>query len=274
VVSLALVIAYWLVLQSVLPTLFPVEKNELIALLDQRNPSQSSVVLLRFIPQTQRLIAVSGQPRGADTLPSPTNASESVSIPLSWRVGVPIDRVVSLDQVQPAEKRMSVLQNLWQGLWSPATVGASWREMIRWWLFTRTLSDAQTTLVTADTAGKWQTAQRILVGQSNDFHCPVAVLNTTGVGGVASELTQLLEPAGFLVVKVGDAQLALAQTQLVIDDSQPECLAKAQQLNTFMVQPAAIVTEAGIVSQYRAPIIIRVGYDLADALQAWKFVQK
>ena len=216
---------------------------------------------MRFSPTTQQLVIVRGK--------APQAATTSAQIPLAWRLGVPIDRTIQIESAAQELSRDTVEEQLWNLIVAPQSGDIKRQEAVAWWLFVRSAAKTRVSLVDVVQPQDWVQVRRKLIDQTNGRHCPVAVVNTTGVGGAATQLTALLEPAGFLIIKVGDNQLGFSQTEIMLDPTQPECLSEAEQLASFMIQPTPIRQQEDLVTQYRAPIVIGGGHDLAAALQAW-----
>ncbi|HNV45248.1 MAG TPA: LytR C-terminal domain-containing protein [Candidatus Woesebacteria bacterium] len=94
------------------------------------------------------------------------------------------------------------------------------------------------------------------------FECPVAVINSSSVTGLASAFAQLLEKDGFSVIKRDSGQDILAETSLLID---PEITACEALLNRFQqLMPVKVINaDHELAQQYRAGAVIFLAEDLA-----------
>jgi len=95
------------------------------------------------------------------------------------------------------------------------------------------------------------------------FECPVAVINSSGVTGLATAFAQLLEKDGFSVVKRDSGQDILAESSLLIDPNISACqslLDRFQQL----IPAKTINTDHELAQQYRAGAVIFLAEDLAQ----------
>jgi hypothetical protein len=95
------------------------------------------------------------------------------------------------------------------------------------------------------------------------FECPVAVINSSSVTGLASAFAQLLEKDGFSVVKRDSGQDILAESSLLIDPSIVACEALLNRFQQLM--PAkAVNADHELAQQYRAGAVIFLAEDLAQ----------
>lgn len=95
------------------------------------------------------------------------------------------------------------------------------------------------------------------------FECPVAVINSSSVTGLASAFAQLLEKDGFSVVKRDSGQDILAESSLLIDPSIVVCEALLNRFQQLM--PAkAVNADHELAQQYRAGAVIFLAEDLAQ----------
>ena len=92
--------------------------------------------------------------------------------------------------------------------------------------------------------------------------CAVAVVNATGIKGLARQLSQVLAADGYSVVRVSAELAGAEQTHLWLDPaSQATCESVAEKLRGVLAVPVVIESNTLETSTYRAPIVILVGND-------------
>ncbi len=94
--------------------------------------------------------------------------------------------------------------------------------------------------------------------------CPVAVMNTTTIAGMAEELSAVLERSGVLVVRTASGREEVPATRLRIHASMPsECLVVADQLQNAFGLEVQETSEGSQIEfeQYRAEILLELGSD-------------
>lgn len=102
-------------------------------------------------------------------------------------------------------------------------------------------------------------------GAEETTGCSLAVINTTGQSGVASELAKLIERSRARVIRVDDSNERLLQTKLVVNP-EADCHADLRDLEAvwpFQVSPSS---DQAISGRYRADIVVLIGDDLAGLI--------
>lgn len=105
-----------------------------------------------------------------------------------------------------------------------------------------------------------------LVGRVND-HCSVAVVNTTRINGLASQLSNILEKSGVDVVRTTDSIWDKSETAIYQAPSEnDECGSIAKIIQS--VSPVALQTNSDEAkpTQYRAKIVFFIGDEVANIL--------
>lgn len=95
------------------------------------------------------------------------------------------------------------------------------------------------------------------------FDCPVALVNTVGVTGLANTWTNLLQTSGVSVIKKTDDQRNLVKSHVVYDDGNRTCQALALRL-TSIIPGLEVNIDAQQVRQQRAGLVLSLGRDVAD----------
>jgi len=95
------------------------------------------------------------------------------------------------------------------------------------------------------------------------FECPVAVINSSTVTGLATAFAQLLEKDGFSVVKRDSGQDVLAESSLLIDPNITACQSLSNRFAQLM-PTKTINVDHELAQQYRAGAVIFLAEDLAQ----------
>jgi hypothetical protein len=95
------------------------------------------------------------------------------------------------------------------------------------------------------------------------FECPVAVVNSSQVSGLASAFAQLLEKDGFSVVRRDSGQDILEESFLLIDPNISACQNLAARF-TQLVPNKMVTNDQELLKQYRSGAVIFMGEDLAQ----------
>jgi len=268
--GVVLLIGYLLTFSIILPNLLPVSHDEIVVLTANYPIAKNQpVTLVRFIPQSRQLVVAKG------VLPQLGLTDEELSqVLLSWQLGVPVDRWLTSGEAELDSS--PVVTIFWELLLDQKANNISVKDRLSWWLLVRSLPQSQITTVSATDQKNWSRAQRSLLEGRDTSQCPVAIVNTTTQKGIATQLSTILEAGGNVVIKVTDTQEIAEQTQIQVDDRATECLLIGQRLVSFITQTGEsdtsqrLKTEAGLVAQYRAPIVIRVGKDLLPFFELLK----
>lgn len=93
------------------------------------------------------------------------------------------------------------------------------------------------------------------LGQS----CPITVSNATGRSGLASDVGNLLDSQGGLVVRMINYPETLTNTEVLVDVSATECFAVAEIIAASLTEAATVSKQPNLYSNSRATIEIRLG---------------
>lgn len=264
--GVAVMVMYVLLVQIILPSFFQVSRDQVLLLTSSATVEAGQPIsLVRMSPVQKKLVIVHGT--------APTNLAD-IQIPLSWQIGVPVDQMIQVEaeSIETKAELVTVFRSfVTQGSQNPLT----FRERMSWWLFARSVPRPQVRTYEIETTGDWATARRYLIEGRASSACPVAVLNTISKTGAASQLGSLLEQAGLIVIKVGDNQDMSEKTEIILDETASNCLQEAEWISQFVnasgdvAESQTIQQSSGIMSQYRAPIVLKIGYDLAPWLDGY-----
>ncbi len=95
------------------------------------------------------------------------------------------------------------------------------------------------------------------------FECPVAVINSSQITGLATVFAQLLEKDGFSVVKRDSGPDILAESSILIDPNIVACQSVLTRFQQLMPAKTMNVSHE-LTQQYRAGAVIFLAEDLAE----------
>lgn len=95
------------------------------------------------------------------------------------------------------------------------------------------------------------------------FACPVAVINSSEITGLATTFAELLEKDGFSVVKRDSGQEVLTDTSLLIDPENTSCQLLFNRFKQLLPN-SSVNSNQKLVQQYRAGAVIFLAEDLAQ----------
>lgn len=199
---------------------------------------------------------------------------------LSWLLGVPIAKVISLDQGQTGFELTSPERGelgrflLWSGL--------DWEKLLNnpqetldllrlyfWWK----ASDQPGGYREGSSLGEFVSlaSRNQLLENRVVRNCPISVINTTPARGVARHFGTVLENAGALVVRIDSRAPVLATTTVLFlgndegeikDECQPLIpIMDAMTPNDLNLQPARTDAQRLVFTQHRADLVILLGAD-------------
>lgn len=89
-------------------------------------------------------------------------------------------------------------------------------------------------------------------------YCPVAVVNSTGRNGVATQFSKMIENSGYIVVRTDEAETELKNTTIFYQNSTVSCEQAAHKLGSiFTSQPdIKLLSELENGQQFRANIVV------------------
>lgn len=129
------------------------------------------------------------------------------------------------------------------------------------------LAQSQLTQQEMKSLEEWQRYTQRQASAQPDTTCPVAVVNTTPTGGVASHITRLVEGSGYTVIRIADSAHNFEHSRVVIDAGSEVCGIHGQRLTHLLPQGAEVVTNTEQAQSYRAKIVVLLGQDVSQVLE-------
>lgn len=92
--------------------------------------------------------------------------------------------------------------------------------------------------------------------------CPIAVSNGTGISGLATYTSNLIERAGGLVIRVATGYEPQKSTSIVVDGKTSECQQVAEIISRFFPTVQISMDTQNLTSEYRSKILVVLGQDM------------
>jgi len=142
-----------------------------------------------------------------------------------------------------------------------------WRKIHNWLFLTalRSLPDERTTFTRYVDRQEWLTSfSKGEAAKLENRNCSLAVVNTTGISGLARQVTDILERNNIFVIRLTDTFTNAEQSHIVVDQ-QKKCQQQLQQLKNFLGQPDyEHAVDASVTQKYRADAVLLLGREEAN----------
>lgn len=177
----------------------------------------------------------------------------------SWQLGLIIDQLVELPfsaktLTDYSQWRRAIRTQLWR---QPLADTTARLKLMRFLFTLRNLDSAQVEF-------KAQYQPNRLTPQEAEV-CSLAVVNTTGQTGLATEVSTLLEQSGARVVRVTDQTQALAVSSLIYTPTPSKeqgCQLWAKRIQAIFPQEVLEKDDLEVKQRQRADLVILLGEDL------------
>ncbi len=105
----------------------------------------------------------------------------------------------------------------------------------------------------------------LALAKEKNVTCPVVIINTTKINGLASQVSAVLEMSGALIVNLESNQENLAETEVFYDEREAECGQLLTNLQNSLPKIGQIIPDQGEKgAQKRAKMVIKLGRSLAE----------
>jgi hypothetical protein len=186
---------------------------------------------------------------------------------LSLSLGRVIDEVFVLPHAQDeplvTRFRSQALAAVRKGDWPAA------RALLGWWLVTRqqAIDHSPIKVQTKEGWARWQ--QTVPLHHPERSECPIALINTTGVSGLATRVAKTIEGSGGVVIRTADAPATTSETKIYTATPRlGEICHSTVSAWLQHILPAGTKTEVSEkqIEQYRATLVVELASDSADLL--------
>lgn len=172
-------------------------------------------------------------------------------------------QVVALNQ--PVTTQPELSRYLWNEIKTqtgPFTI----TQRLQWYFFANSLAKSQTHSVTVNQASDWNKVYQAITLASDLKTCSLAVLNASGVNGVATRTARILENNDLTVISITDTPQIGERTTLIYSGSNPACQGVETLIRHLVPLNLATETNANLATEYRADMVVKIGTDLAQVL--------
>ncbi|MBD3279842.1 MAG: hypothetical protein GF390_04005 [Candidatus Pacebacteria bacterium] len=253
--------------------LFPVKQTQNLVFYNQPASSEDFVNRAWFIqldPPNKQIVVVPFEFK-----PGLTKADQ---LGFSLALNNIVDQVLVLPNAVELETRVqwqAFLQDqLKQQLYSVNDWSAliQFKQWLSWYFFAQKAHFSSLTTaayqVDPQVGMDWQQIDIQLASHDLAYQqCPVAVVNTTDITGLASRFAGLLEQEGFLVIRITSEHQTAAQTQLQVAAApEASCDLVNQQLVKLLPAADQLEVKEDILQLYRAKAVLILGEDLSHWL--------
>ncbi len=267
---------------AIVPRVFQVTESTNIVIVSKDLQKAETVVLVHFSPQLRRsaIALFDGSERvevlggyGQYSIQSlytllqlDGKDAQFVRAAFSHALGVVVDEVVAVEGLTKSDAEQKELHTLLQPLMWSTTSGLSWQERVTLFM---TAKGFRANEIHLDKKNNLLDSLKgyALITESDAQECQIAVVNTTTTPKLASGVSQLLEMAGAMVVRVGNDTNKLEKSVFFVKSESPACsrvITKAQHVFPYLPE---VVLDAAKTQQYRANLVLMVGTDLGQAVE-------
>lgn len=176
-----------------------------------------------------------------------------------------LDEVRVVPLVQPITTQPELSHFLWTAL-QDKTGPLTLSEKLRWYFFVNSLAKSQTQGLKVTQAADWSKFYQAVTLSSEVKTCAIAVLNASGLNGVATRTARILENNDLTVISVTDTTQLAGQTTLIHGGSNPACQAVEEIVRHLVPLDLTSQTNSALATEYRADMVFSIGEDLAQVL--------
>jgi hypothetical protein len=133
-----------------------------------------------------------------------------------------------------------------------------------WWWHIRSRSSSQLKIRSFDSLESWNAYAPERDFQVSTQPCSIAVVNTTGVTGLATEVGEILERSGLFVARLTNNQ-SNTTNSLILTKNLEECQEVIDALGVLTPNSTEVAIDEAAATRYRARVVLLVGKDLIPA---------
>jgi|GEM_PF-2973001 len=264
-----------------LPQLLPLDQNTNIVFVSSKNDLQKNEIVVAHFRsadhslslitlQNQELVSVIGG-FGEYPLRSvyPLLALEEKGSvfargAFSYVTGQLVDGVVAVPGAELPRTQTEVMKAL--SVYPGSGIESSMEQLqvLRLLLFAAKLPSDNLTHTTTSSLSEWESYRAKRAVKHPENECSVAVVNTTSKGGLAREMSAILEQTGYTVVRITDTATNEPQTIISYNPDDAVCELQAKRLADLFPLVITMQPNREMTSTYRAKIVISLGQDVSQ----------
>ncbi len=279
--TLGLILIGWMIVRLVLPQFMPLTRNTNIVFVSlEKDLNINKIVIAQFRPETQTLDIIELQNDQPVSVIGGFGDYPLRSVyPLldlekkdglfkrgafSFVTGQVIDGVVALptQQLPTTPNQIGAALQFLPGQRTESSL-PEW-QLLQLLFFTLKIPADRVTFTATGNDQEWSAYRQRLAVKYPEDDCSVAVVNTTTKGGLAREMSAIIEQTGYTVVRITDTATRAPRTTITYDPNQVECLAQAKRLGNLFPLAVDINSDANLSASYRAKVVISLGEDVSQ----------
>ncbi len=273
-------LVFVLLMKFFLPSFFSLDNEEKNLLLIGGTPEDKAAVIyiLRlsstddsvkvFLLDSQALVPVSGgygnYPLGniAPLLQLEANQNQTLVAVYNFALKQAIDEVYFVPDLQIPESEKQVKADFWRLIKKELALTTQARaELWRIFFFLqKENSFLKNNLKISD-----QGVEGIGLAKEKNTQCPVVLINTTKINGLASKVSRMAEMNGAVVINLESNEENLLDSEIYYDQNEPACVELINVLQNSLTKVGKIVPDSGVLgAQNRAKAVIKLGQSLSN----------
>ncbi|MBQ6436589.1 hypothetical protein IJJ27_03460 [bacterium] len=283
IVTGLLVASYLIVMDTILPHFFRIERMRTILLVGSTEDQQAKrVYLVRMVPASRTVQVtdlnwkmlvpvVGGQDHGANPLGSVApilhnydHAQEQwIKAAYIFALGQMIDEVDFIPDLPEVTTQADLQKVLWSRWQSQLMGGSAAREE---WLneYFQVRTSQYFRLEKAEAREDVQASNQVMDRQKL-VNCPVVLINAAAVNGLARAFERLVDGYGAAVINLSTAAETESRSQIYYNEKQPDCLQLVQIATQTLPLTPELIPDGGIRAlQDRGQAVIVLGKELSD----------
>ncbi len=278
IVVILLYFSLWLLVKFFLPQTFSLEQDKSILLLSgspdqiteriyllQASPLNERVALFALDPQAQ--VSISGNqeplPLGEIAYRLSLQADQPAAILTHYNFSLKqaLDEVYFVADLGEIDSLRELRTNIWQTLQKKNINNRSLLWRLYFFLHREIVFSASQLKIKDISLG----LEATFLAKDKIYKCPVVLINTTSLNGLAAKMTKIVEMSGLVVVNQESSQENLDMSTIYYDENEAECLILTERLRKILPVESEFIPDMGQQgAASRAKAVIKLGKDLAN----------
>ncbi len=186
--------------------------------------------------------------------------SHFIKAGFGWGLNEVVDQVVVNHQLVQLDTKRELLRQLKRELWAKGMKWQTLADTTRLYFFARALPLEN--YVFSEAVRPTRVEESWF--DSDAEECNIAIVNTTGVSGMATKMSQILENSGGRVVRIADQTSAHQLSSLNYAPENQTCRQFGQRIQHLFLDQALVVDNDQERQAHRADLVIFIGKDLTE----------
>lgn len=269
-----------LLMKFFLPSFFSLNNEEKNLLLIGGTPSEKASIMyiLRLSPvddsvkvfllDDQALVPVSGgygyYPLGniAPFLQLQADKNQTLVAVYNFALKQAIDEVYFIPELKIPENEKQVKNDFWCLIKKELALTTQARTQL-WKIFFFLQKD--TSFIKNELKINDDGATYLGLAKEKKTQCPIALINTTKINGLASKVSKMAEMNGAVVINLESNEENLADSEIYYDQNEPACVELINILQNSLTKVVKVVPDSGALgAQNRAKAVIKLGQSLSN----------